>query len=85
MTEETSECLCINSHLQLNLNLRKTYLYEELHLFRKIVSQESLALNIQKFVFQNNLSKILPNIVTAYTMMPLIVIGDTSPQDPPQG
>ena len=79
MAEETSECLCMSSHLQLSLNLRKTYLYEELHLFGRIVSQESLALNVQKFVFQNNLSKISPNIVTVYKMMPLTVIGNTSP------
>lgn len=55
MSEETLECHCINLHLQLNSNLHKTDLYEELNLYRKIVSQESLALNVRKFIFQNNI------------------------------
>ena len=39
MSEEMSKCHCINLHLKLSLDLKKTDLYEELNLFLETVPQ----------------------------------------------
>ena len=49
--------------LKLNSNLHRTDLYEELNLFRKIVKQESLALDILKSIFQTKFLEIYPKAV----------------------
>lgn len=46
--------------------LLKTELSKELSPFRKIIPQEPTTLEVQKFIFQNNLSEIYISAVTVY-------------------
>lgn len=48
---EALKFYCINVHLKLNSDVHETDLYEELSLFRKVVPQESSALDVPKFIF----------------------------------
>lgn len=48
---ETLKGHCVNLHLRSNSDLHETDMYEELNLLRKIVPQESSALNALNFMF----------------------------------
>lgn len=50
-SSETLKFYRINVHLKLNSDVHETDLYEELSLFRKVVPQESSALDVPKFIF----------------------------------
>lgn len=71
LSEETLQCHYINVYLKLNSHLHKTALCKTLWVkhFRKIISQESSAIDIPKFVFQNNLLKISPNVLIVHKIL----------------
>ena len=59
MSEQILKCHCINLHLKLNSDWHEAHAYEEIILLRIIVPQESSALEVPKFIFQNNSSEFI--------------------------
>lgn len=57
----------INLHWKLDSDLHKTDLYEKFF-FRNILSQESSALDVLKYIFKKSIS-IYPNAITAFKML----------------
>ena len=52
----------MNLYLKLNSDLHKSELCEELNLFRKIVLQESSAVDELKFIFEITYQKFIPTL-----------------------